>query len=358
MWLLLLLLPAIAASSSLTIPHTDPSISYLGRFSASSSSTSFSWTHSSVRIQVANTTSVSATLSGGSDSDRFLVVLDAVPLDPFVVSHSASSYKLASSLDPSLPHTLELIKITEDNKQKKSKGTSTFSSFSLSPASTASLLPFEGKDRLLHFVGDSDTAGWCADGTPSSADDFKKTQNSHVTWAGQLARALDAEFTATAVSGSGVLDWPIMQYLDNTMTFDDSVSYDWGEETPDAVVILIGPNDSSDKTKKFESAYLSLLELLADRYQQSPVPPKLINVCGGSINGLDPCEEIAAVVKTYNSNNEKGGEASFVSIEEETWDKINKRRNGYLGCDAHYAESGHAALTGDILEQVREVMGW
>ena len=58
------------------------------------------------------------------------------------------------------------------------------------------------------------------------------------------------------------------------------------------------------------AANTGVLELLADRYQQSPVPPKLINVCGGSINGLDPCEEIAAVVKTYNSNNEKGGEAS------------------------------------------------
>ena len=43
-----------------------------------------------------------------------------------------------------------------------------------------------------------------------------------------LSRALDAEMSATAISGIGVLSWPIQQYLDYTLTFDtDGEKWDY-----------------------------------------------------------------------------------------------------------------------------------
>ena len=37
---------------------------------------------------------------------------------------------------------------------------------------------------------------------------------------------------------------------------------------------------------------------------------------------------------------------------------LNARGSSYLGCDSHYAPSGHAVLMNDILDQVKAVMDW
>jgi len=129
------------------------------------------------------------------------------------------------------------------------------------------------------------------------------------------------------------------------------------------VIVLIGPNDSSSKTRKFDAAYTSLLNLIVARYSPLPRPPKIISVCGGSINGLDPCENIQAVTAAFNSGRSADGDsdgwvASYVTIDEADWKNINNKWNGFLGCDEHYAESGHEVLMKDIEGQVRDVLGW
>ena len=92
---------------------------------------------------------------------------------------------------------------------------------------------------------------------------------------------------------------------------------------PDAVVILIGPNDemrdgsisrssppirpgsnssSADgRPKGFIKAYLSLLNQVAENYEGVTVPPKIIHVCGGSLNGLDPCSDIQNANDQFNA---------------------------------------------------------
>ena len=95
---------------------------------------------------------------------------------------------------------------------------------------------------------------------------------------------------------------------------EDSPTWNFGSWTPDAVVMLIGPNDESMRAaavaalqgnhsrgavveavevgtrgKSFIKAYLSLMTEVAGSYASAAVPPKLVHVCGGSINGLDPC---------------------------------------------------------------------
>jgi len=195
--LILLLLLAISTTTAVgaltdllqdqEIPHTDPDISYLGRFlsdegsTCSNSSVSFGWSSSSIRIKVSNATAVSATLTGGSKGDRFLTLVDGTPLFPFPVSsskHGPQKYNLVKNLEicTACTHTIELVKITEDNVQSGAKGAASFSSFHLTPpaATTPTLHPYPTSTRLIHFIGDSDTAGWCADGTPSADDDARR----------------------------------------------------------------------------------------------------------------------------------------------------------------------------------------
>ena len=92
---------------------------------------------------------------------------------------------------------------------------------------------------------------------------------------------------------------------------------------PDAVVILIGPNDESfggrssssagtaadtgssagsrSSNKRFITAYMSLLTQIAANYEDVPVPPKIVHVCGGSLNGLQPCSDIQSANDQFNA---------------------------------------------------------
>jgi hypothetical protein len=104
----------------------------------------------------------------------------------------------------------------------------------------------------------------------------------------------------------------IQQNLPNSVNFDkDSTPWDYTKWVPDAVIMLIGPNDEmtgvdADNTnftsamtaspgyesKKFISQYLNLLNYVAKAYAKASTKPQIISVCGGSLNGLDPCEDI------------------------------------------------------------------
>jgi len=62
------------------------------------------------------------------------------------------------------------------------------------------------------MTGDSDTAGFCADGIPGPKrqedDSNLKFENNYVSWSAQLARGLNASYEAKAISGIGLLDHP------------------------------------------------------------------------------------------------------------------------------------------------------
>ena len=66
--------------------------------------------------------------------------------------------------------------------------------------------------------------------------------------------------------------------MDYTLGFDTAASWDYHSWVPDAVVILIGPNDSTGK--KFIKAYLQLLDQVSTNYHGVLRPPKIIHVCG------------------------------------------------------------------------------
>lgn len=57
--------------------------------------------------------------------------------------------------------------------------------------------------RRLEFIGDSDTAGWCADGDPQTNDNADNFEDAYQTWAQHIARNVSADVMVEAVSGYG-----------------------------------------------------------------------------------------------------------------------------------------------------------
>ena len=106
-------------------------------------------------------------------------------------SGSWKSYVLATGLT-NAQHTVTMWKATEDNSNKGSKGVAAFGGFS-TDGEFAKQHAIAPPTRRLQCIGDSDTAGWCADGTPSTGDNANKEQDSYMTWCAQLARMFHAE---------------------------------------------------------------------------------------------------------------------------------------------------------------------
>ena len=357
-----------------------------------------------------NGTTVSAKMAAGSTGASLVVLVDGKVHANVTVAAGASTqaytlvstqaytlastqaYTLASQLSPGT-HRVAAFKVTEDLELSSvSLAAGGGSELHLHEVTSDGTLqrPAAQGGRKLEFIGDSDTAGWCSLGKPLGGDGALKHEDAYVTWAQQLARGVNASETSTvAVSGWGVTtdSAPIQKVYRNTYGQGSSVPrWDFSTWVPDAVVMLIGPNDESllrrigerdgaavveaaeegaaagavagDGSGSFVKAYLALMTEVASAYADAPTPPKLVHVCGGSINGLDPCDDIQTANQRFNDDPPKGFKGYYTTISKKSWQMINKAGSKYKGCDAHYSPLGHKVLADAIRPQLEAIMGW
>jgi len=338
----------------------------------------YAWPGSQIEARFSGTR-VSANLTGSRTGDRFLAVLDGEPREPFVVAKHKEGWKqytLAEGLSPG-GHTLGLWKITEDLWQKNGgfQGACRFGGLSVDGQF---LDPPAPRERRLEFIGDSDTAGYCADGLPSGGAPERKVDDTYNTWAAQLARRLNADFVALAISGYGVEEpQSVPDKLSRILPFHSSsvgagTAWNFSDYVPDAVVMLIGPNDYP-MNEKFKSYYIKMMNKIVSNYANASTPPALISVIAGSSNGFQPSDYIRQATAEFNAGRGDGFEAHVTSITTNTWKEINgckingrkeinlKNCHGashYNGCNSHYNEKGHARVADEILPQVEKIMGW
>ena len=383
----------------LVIDASESLIRYHGRWSfdypPAKGAAACAWPMSGFSFAIAHAPGCRARLTAPGDGARLLVRVDGSVTRIVSTNEKAEPtawYELADGLDPSRTHTVEVFKVTEDNTRGATPpGVLLLHSIELPPggqmltAAAAGGPPLGAPRRRLEFIGDSDTAGWCADGKSSGGGDAPDSyENAYETWAMQLARRVKAsEVMVEAVSGYGVTpsSGRIQDLYASTLAFTPQPAPVWNFSSwiPDAVVILIGPNDERRRrlaawprlsralvegispvtSADFVSAYLELCTLVATRYATAPVPPKLVHVCGGSINGLDPCEDIQTAIAAFNKEWRKSATRShYASITVEHWNEINDPSHEFLGCDSHYGPKGHAVLAQDIAPQLEAIMGW
>ena len=158
-------------------------------------------------------------------------------------------------------------------------------------------------------------------------------------------------------------------YIDRVNPFEPASpanEYKYGDHrTPGAILLLIGPNDFNSTAKptywslgQFKAAYRQMLESRTRVYRHAVVKPKLISVCGGSINGLQPCPYIREVVEEFNhAARSDGFRAFYTTVESDVWHSINNNTK-YNGCNEHYNPRGHGVVASQIAPQVAQIMDW
>ncbi|MGN0584771.1 MAG: GDSL-type esterase/lipase family protein [Ruminococcus sp.] len=116
------------------------------------------------------------------------------------------------------------------------------------------LTPAPQKNLFIEFIGDSITCGFGVDGTEGSEPFKTSTENFSRSYAYIAAEELDADYSAVAYSGYGVIsgyssgekntDETVPLYYDSASRYEGfNEAWDFSQRKADAVVINLGTND-------------------------------------------------------------------------------------------------------------------
>ena len=148
-------------------------------------------------------------------------------------------------------------------------------------------------DKTIEFIGDSITCGMGADieEIPCGTTDVWYDQhNAYLAYGPISARALDAKYLLSSVSGMGMYrNWndedtaPVMPDVYETLNLDGNKDklWDFDQYSPDLVSICLGTNDLSEgdgekerlpfNKEKYTEAYIGFVKGVYERYPDTKV---------------------------------------------------------------------------------------
>ena len=192
------------------------------------------------------------------------------------------------SLTLPLPQTSEngnVIKVFKDTEA--SNGSLIFKGLK---AENTSKISEEDRPKI-EFIGNSITCGMGADAReiPCGEGEWFDQHNAYLAYGPRVARALDADFELSCVSGMGMYrnwndeDQPVMPdvYSNLALNTNTSEKADFSDNPPDVVSIALGTNDLSlgdgekerldFNAEKFEQNYISFIEEIYNYYPNTQV---------------------------------------------------------------------------------------
>ncbi|MGC4095008.1 MAG: SGNH/GDSL hydrolase family protein [Polyangiaceae bacterium] len=325
-------------------------------------------------------------VDGAGTANYFDVIIDDDFANAVKVKGDDSGVaELAEDL-PYGEHTLTIVKRTEANTGSVDFKSLTIAGELLAPPT----LP----TRKIEIIGDSISAGSgneAIDGSANCNDDYGRPySNASKGWGPVLARALQAEYHVTAVSGIGALrNYNCTDMFPMPLVYDrvlveraDSAMYDHSLFVPDAVVMMIGTNDFSpascmrpalnetvdpDNYAAFIKALSDFVGVLRGYYPEAEIfltaSPMLHDGWPDATYTSDTSQRkaITQVVDDLNATDVGAGKLHVV-LAEYSRTKITGR-----GCGTHPNVFEHSIIAGTdssaispelILNPVKTVMGW
>ena len=269
---------APGADGMVDVPANDPNIYYMGRIDCRPEGPSFAFPGVSMRVRFQGDALDLRLRDSGTGTPQstnyYDVSIDGAAPTRLDVSAGDQVYPLARDLSGA-EHSVEIVKRVESNSNS---GKGQVLGFRVRAGAT--LLPSAARPLRVEFVGDSITCGYGNEISTTTPDDFHYTtlnSNANLAYGAVVARQLDAEYVAVAVSGRGVYrnysdgagdHLPVI--YDKTLPDDGAApAWDFARYTPDVVVVNLGTNDFSPPGPDhaaFTAAYTSFLSQLRGHY--------------------------------------------------------------------------------------------
>lgn len=206
--------------------------------------------------------------------------------------------------------------------------------------------------RKIEFIGNSITCGASSDlsGIPCGAGKWHDQHNAWLSYGPRVARALQAQWHLTAVSGIGLmhscckLEILMPQVFDKVQLRTDSIAWDFSKYQPDLVTVCLGQNDGVQDSTVFCSRYIDFLGRLRKVY------PKAVIMC---LSSPMADSTLNAVLRRYigaivgdAGRRDKKIHAFFYS------------RRYFHGCDTHPDVEEHGEMAKELGAYIKKVMQW
>lgn len=354
-----------AAPLPVEIAPDDPRISITGRFDARDpAGPRLSWSGAKITVRFHGGT-LNALLHDaapghrhdvrGYESNYLNVTIDGGVPTVLAMHPGEHLYRVADGL-PDGEHTVELFKRTEGKI-----GTVQLRGMQLS-GSGQLLDPPPRPTRRIEFIGDSITAGFGNEAARSEDNFAPETENNALTYAALTAEALDAEYSCIAISGrglarnyNGTTSGVMPRQFPLALADDEDSAWDFGQWTPDVVVINLGTNDMYAKPpparEEFLGAYLALLQSVRAVY-----PDAHVFCAVGPMVGQDQPSHLtdsrqytqAVVDSARDSGDDKVYYIEF---------PMNTPADGF-GANEHPSLATHRRMAEQLTAAIRNVTGW
>lgn len=325
------------------IPPDDPRISWSGRVLFEQGRALFDWPGTSLAFRFRGA-SVSLELTDGRND--YDLILDGTTRENW----RTRGGEILRTFDgfPEGDHILRLSKRTE-----ASWGVASFGGLHL-PAGTSLLPPPPPPKRRIEFVGDSLVCGYGVEGNDPRCPACRSLENVHLSYAGLLAVALDAEARYIAWSGKGVLRnygdpaprgtetlpevYPRM-LAGRAAPLDEDPAW-----RPQLLVLQCGGNDFSTEPRPEWREWADAFAAFALRLLARHPGARLLCVNGDDVprqGGERAVEEV------------RKGSGQPVPLVR--WGKRNIRE---MGCDYHPNARAQSRMAEPVLRAARDLMGW
>ncbi len=217
-----------------------------------------------------------------------------------------------------------------------------------------SLLPLPPKPaRKIEFIGNSITCGTGMDQTvvPCGKGVWQDQHNAYLSYGPTVARALNAQWVLSAVSGIGLIHSCCGMNIVMPPVFDkidlrgDSVKWDFNNYQPDVVTVTLGQNDGIQDSVKFCSAYVNFIKQLRGYY------PKAQLILLTSPMGD---QQLTAVLKNYLS----GVKYAIKKQGDKKVDTYFYSKQFHHGCDSHPDMAEHQEMAKELGSFIKKKMKW
>lgn len=142
------------------------------------------------------------------------------------------------------------------------------------------LLTLPSKPKLkMEFIGNSITCGFGADASEIACGkgQWYDQHNAYMSYGPLTARALNAQWHISAVSGIGMIHSCCNMKILMPGVFDkinmggDSIAWNFNEYIPDIVTICLGQNDGIQDSTAFCTAYVDFVKTVRSKYADAEI---------------------------------------------------------------------------------------